>query len=119
MSEFAARIGRVCMKNGGADVHVLRSRPGPDGGEDWRGSLVGNARAIAEMGTPDNPLAGYVVLGLFSNGGTSLGYRYDYEAKGAVPRMLLPAWVAELIRRDLIANKEAHDVFSEMFEWVE
>lgn len=56
-------------------------------------------------------------MGLYQNGGTSVGFRYDFESKNSIPRMLLPAWIAEVLRRDLIAKTEARDTFNEMFEW--
>jgi hypothetical protein len=119
MADFAARIGRVRMKNGGADVRVLESKPGLDGAEDWRGAIVRNARAIAEMATDDAPLSGYVVVGLYGDGCTSVAFRYDLESGGIIPRALLPAYVAEVIRRDLISAEESRDVFNDMFQWVE
>lgn len=48
MSEFRARIGRVRMKNGGADVVVFDRKPVNLDGEDYRGTIVANARRIAE-----------------------------------------------------------------------
>jgi hypothetical protein len=118
VSDFAARISRVRLK-GGPDVRVLhRGEPNP-GGEDWRGIMVRHAREIAEKGTDEAPLAGFVVLGIFADGTTSLGYRYDVHQRLSIPRALIPAWIAEIIRRDIITNIEARDVFDEKFEWVE
>jgi hypothetical protein len=117
VSEFRARIGRIRMKNGGADVRVIDRKIDSGDGQDWRGSIQANARKIAEMGTEADPLVGYVVLGIFAEGGASMGYRYDFD-RAPIPRMLLPAWIAELIRRDMLVNPEARDVFNEMFEWV-
>ncbi len=117
MSDFAARIGRIRMKAGGAELRVLQSRPGPDGKDDWRGALVRNAKAVADMGTPENPLQGYVLLGIFDDGGVSFGYRYNFEATASIPRRLLPAFVAECIREDLISGEKSRDTFNEMFEW--
>jgi hypothetical protein len=117
MIEFAVRLRKVRLKQGGAEVRVLRSQPGPDGGDDWRGAVVRNARKVADLATEDSPLVGYVLLGLYGDGATSVGYRYDTTAKGAIPRALLPSFIAEVVRRDLIANEGARDVFHEMFEW--
>jgi hypothetical protein len=114
-AEFAARISRIRIK-GGADVHVLRSKPGLDGKDDWRGAIVRNARAVAEMGSEKQPLVGYVLVGFFGDGTSSVGYRYDPESC-PIPRALIPAWLAEVIRRDLITSVEASNVFHEMFEW--
>lgn len=118
MGEFKARIGRIRMKNGGADVRVFdRKQVNPEG-EDWRGGLVTSARKVAEFASDDDPLAGYVVIGLFKSGMSSVGWRYDPDTAG-VPRVLLPHWIAEIVRRDLITEREARSVFDEMFAWVE
>lgn len=117
MSDFAARIGRVRMKSGGADVRVLRTPVQPyEEEETYRGAMMRNARAVIET---DKVLAGYLVLGIFDDSSVSLGWRYNYESERAIPRMLLPSWLAEVLRRDLISNDEARDVFNEMFEWQE
>lgn len=116
MSEFRARIGRVRMKNGGADVRVLNREPINADGEDWRGKIVSNARGVADQATDKAPLVGFVVLGFFADGGYSLGYRYDYE-NCPVPRTLIPAWVEDVLRRDMIMKIEARETFEEMFEW--
>lgn len=116
MSEFQARIGRIRMKNGGADVRVLdQRRPDPDG-EDWRGTIVQNARKVAEQSEPDSPLVGYIIVGFYGDGQTSVGFRYDPD-RTPIPRMLLPAWIAEVVRRDMITAREAESTFNDMFEW--
>lgn len=117
MDEARTRIGRVRMKNGGADVRVLHQQPA-NGEEDWRGSILKNARAVSEQATDDAPLVGYVLVGIYADGCTSVGYRYDSKTC-PIPRTLLPAWLAETVRRDLLINEEARDVFNEMFEWKE
>jgi hypothetical protein len=106
------------MKNGGADVHVLDRKPINYEGEDWRGHLAANARVIAEQTEDGDPLVGYVILGLHESGAYQLGWRYDWE-RARVPRMLFPAWIAELIRGDLIVDDKAADKFNDMFEWQE
>lgn len=117
-AEFRTRLRRVRMKNGGADVRVLDlPKPNPEG-EDWRGSIIASARQIGEYVSDEKPLVGYVILGLYGDGTTSLGWRYDFEIC-PIPRALLPAWLAEVVRRDLISECEARDVFNEMFEWQE
>lgn len=118
MSEFAARISRVRMKSGGADVRVLRNHRVEEGGEDFRGALMQNARRVAEYGDA-TPLAGYVLVGIFDDGSTSVGYRYNFENERAIPRTLLPAWIAEVMRRDLISAEEARSTFDDMFQWVD
>ena len=123
MSDFAARIGRIRMKDGGAEVRVLHSRPGPDGGDDWRGAVVRNARAVAEFATEEAPLVGYLLIGFYDDGTNSVGFRYDSNNRNAIPTNLIPAWTAEIIRRHMIVDAEASDkartVFNEMFEWRE
>lgn len=107
----AARIGRIRMKNGGAEVRLIRQEtPNPDG-ENWRGDIVRCARNIAGHSKPGSELVGFVVLGLFADGATSIGWRYDYE-RAMVPRAVLPAWIAEVIRRDLITHPEAVETFN-------
>jgi hypothetical protein len=115
MSEFKARIGCVRMKNGGADVRILNREPINPEGEDWRGKIVANARAVGEQATADAPLVGYVVIGLYADGCSSVGYRHDPD-RCPIPRSLLPSWIAEIIRRDMIVALEARDVFNDMFE---
>ena len=115
MKEFRARIGRVRMKNGGADVRVLH-RSARNGDEDWRGSVLRNARAVADFATDKSPLVAYVLVGVYGDGQSSVGYRYNPETC-PIPRSLFPSWLAEVIRQDLITCKETRDVFNEMFEW--
>jgi hypothetical protein len=50
------------------------------------------------------------MLGLFSDGKTSCGFRYDPEQPALIPRALLPSYVAEVIRRDILTAAEAEDV---------
>lgn len=110
MSEFRARIGRIRMKNGGADVRVLDRDPVNPNDEDWRGKIVANARGIAESGE----LAGYLVIGMFADGSYSMGFRYDHE-RTPIPLSLIPSWTEEIIRRELITKHEARSVFNDMF----
>ncbi len=116
IGEFRARIGRIRMKNGGADVRVIDRSAVSPGGEDWRGNIIDCARKSAGLATEDAPLVGFVVVGLYGDGAASVGYRYDLESR-TIPRALLPEWIAEIIRRDMIAQPDAREVFNEMFEW--
>lgn len=116
MSEFRARVGRIRMKNGGADIRVLNSEPINPNGEDWRGKIIVDARGVADQATDDAPLVGFIVIGMFSDGCTSVGFRYDKD-RCPIPRALLPAWIAEVVRRDIVTAPEAEDTFNEMFEW--
>jgi hypothetical protein len=118
MSEFAARIRRVRLKMGGADVHILERKGVNPDGEDWRGTILGHAKSIAALATDDAPLAGFLVIGFFGDGATSAGFRMD-QAKCAVPKAMWPAWAAEIVRRDMITEGEARNVFDDMFQWVD
>jgi hypothetical protein len=113
MTEFRARIGRVRMKNGGADVHVLaRANSDPD----RRGEIVKHARMVAGHSQPDDPLVGHIVIGFFKSGKSSVGCHYDQNTC-PVPRVLLPAWTEELVRRDLVTDPECREIFDQKFEW--
>ena len=117
MSEFAVRIGRVKLK-GGADLHIMHN-PMPDEmngeAENWRGKLVEHARAISEHGNEDSRLDGYIVVGLFSDGGTSVAFRIPAR----VPSSLVPSYVADIMRRDTVTHEEAARTFDDKFEWRE
>ena len=115
---FAARIGRIRMKSGGADIRVLDRKATHPEGENWQGKMVENAKAIADMSTDQQPLAGYLTLGIFADGSTAMGFRYDMD-NCAIPRALLPSWVAEVLRRDLLTAPEAERMFDDKFQWVE
>lgn len=99
-----ARISRVRLKSGGAEIRVLRRNL-----DDRAAKIITHARKIAAMSAPGSALVGFVTIGLFEDGTTSVGCHYD-PASSAIPRALLPAFVAEIIRRDLITSAEAEDV---------
>lgn len=115
MTEFRARIGRIRMKNGGADLRVL-SRP--NAVADRRGELMRHARRLAEMSEPSDPLVGHVVIGFYATGKSSVGCFYDGDSC-PIPRALLPSWTEELVRRDLVTNPECREIFDQKFEWRE
>ena len=106
------------MKAGGADVHVIDRQPINLDSEDWRGRLTLAAREIGGLGTDEAPLVGYFVMGIFADGATSTGYRYD-PARCPIPRALMPSWIAEIVRRDMITENEAAALFDAKFEWKE
>ena len=116
MGEFRARIHRVRMKSGGADLTVLHAAepPNPDG-EDWRGGVVRAARTLGEHATEKAGLVGYLVVGMYADGMTAVGFRYDID-RCPIPRALMPSWLAEVVRRDMITDGEARFVFNEMVE---
>lgn len=117
MSEFAARIGRIRMKSGGAEFRILNNQKVIDGEEDWRGSVIKAARSLGEHATDEVPLVGYLVIGFYSDGMVATGYRYDDRCP--VPKALMPAWLAEIVRRDVLMEGEARFVFNEMFERID
>lgn len=113
MTEFAARIGRVRLK-GGADLHILPTTP-PEAPEGLHAKVVEHAGYMAGHSQPGCELDGYVLIGMFSNGHTSVGYRLP-------PRMaptLATAWICEVVRRELMVENTARNVFDDMFQWVE
>jgi len=98
-----ARIGRIRLKNGGAEVRLLNRRLDPGHGENWRGEIVRAARKIGEHGEPGSDLVGFVVVGLFSDGAHSIGLRWDPD-RVPIPRRLMPVYVEELVREHLIID---------------
>tara|TARA_R100001530_G_scaffold119658_1_gene86877 strand:+ start:147 stop:452 length:306 start_codon:yes stop_codon:yes gene_type:complete len=100
------------MKDTGFEFRVL---PGPQEPEtDMGATMMRHARAIS--GWPG--MVGELVVGVFEDGSASVGLRWDKEAS-PIPPSLVPSWIAEIIRRDLITAAEAEGVFHENFEWVE
>jgi hypothetical protein len=59
-----------------------------------------------------------MVIGIFASGKSSVGIYHDPD-NCPIPRALMPAWIEEITRRDMIVESEARDVFNEMFEWRE
>lgn len=118
MSDFAARISRIRMKSGGAEVSLIRNERAERGEEDWRGAVVRNAKRVAELASEEAPLVGYLLIGFYSDGSASSGFRIDH-AGCPVPVALMPSWVAEIVRRDLIVDTEAENKFHDMFHWVD
>lgn len=102
MTEFRARIARVRMKNGGADVTVL---DGSDRSEIAR-DLVEQAGIYADDTDADSQLAGYVLIAFYSDNARAVAY---HRPEG-VPGELLPAYVSELVRRKCVTQAEACDV---------
>jgi hypothetical protein len=97
------------MKAGGAEVRILHT-PTPNlGDENWRGALITNAKAVASYDEPGSQLVGYLLVGFFSDGTVSTGYRWD-AARTPIPRALMPAFVEEVVRRDMITSAEADEV---------
>lgn len=117
MSDFRARIRRVRMKDG-ADVTILdteRPHGDPENPSNWRGDMIRHAKMIGDGDEPGSRIQGYLVVGMFSDGRTSIGYKLD----STIPRTLMVAWLSEILRRDMITELEAERVFDEHFQWVE
>ena len=110
MTEFRARISAVRPKNGGEIV--LLPTPVNRDGENLRGKMIQHAKIIADN---DGEIDGFLVIGLWADGRRSLGYRMPYR----IPRELLPAYIAEIIRTDCITENEAERTFDRRFEWQE
>ncbi|KQN09831.1 hypothetical protein ASE85_02535 [Sphingobium sp. Leaf26] len=112
------RLRRIRFKDGRAPIEVLHTPQDFDFGdkaESLRGALMGCAKAVVGFDRSDAALDGFIVLGFFDNGTRSLGFRMPAR----IPRELLPAYVAEILRTDVITEKEATTVFDQRFEWVE
>lgn len=92
------RIGKIRLKAGGAEVRVL-NRSVRNDGENWRGLIVRHAREIAEH-QPKQEMVGFVIVAMFDDGGYSTSVRVDGSAK--ISRTLLPSYVAEVVRRDVL-----------------
>lgn len=109
---MGGRIGKVRMKDTGFEFRVIGGVRDPE--NDNGAAMMRHARDISQW--PD--MAGSIVIGIFKDGKTSVGFRWD-DAMAPIPRSLLPAWVAEIIRRDLITEIEAERTFHQNFEWVD
>lgn len=113
MTEFAARIRSIRPKNLSTNVVVFPTPMPDDGGdENWRGKMIEHAKNIA--GNEGN-LNGFLVLGLWDDGRRSLGFRFTSH----ISRELLPAYIAEIVRTDIVTQWEAENTFDDKFEWVE
>ena len=102
----AARIGRIRMKAGGAEVRLIAQA---DPEANYCGKIIDHARRVAEMDEPGSELVGFVVVGLFSCGSASVGMKWDNK-RSPIPRALLPSYLAEVIRRDVVTAPEAEEV---------
>lgn len=96
------------MKAGGADLRILHQEP-LNGRENYRGKIVDHARKLGDFSAPGSELIGFVMIGLYADGTTSVGVRFDPKTS-PIPRALMPSYVAEILRRDLVTACEAEDV---------
>lgn len=97
----AARIGKIRLKAGGAEVRILHQEQPNPGGENWRGKLIEHARKIASYSGPKSDLVGYVIVGLYSDGGHASSVRWDRN-RTPIPRRLMPSYVAEIVREEMV-----------------
>lgn len=71
-------------------------------------------RWAREMAVEHNPgMVGFVMLSWGRDGSTSLSADAGAQ-ESPIPRALLPAWVAEVIRRDLVTEDEVRGVLREL-----
>lgn len=105
------RIGKVRMKDTGFEFRIVDGPSEPE--HDPRATLLRHAREIAEY----DGLQSFVILGVFDDGKTTTGWRWADDC--VIPRSLVPAWLAEVARRELITDVEAAELFDSKFEWVE
>lgn len=110
MSEFRARIRAIRPKVGG-EIVILPTPLNADG-ENIRGKMIEHAKHIAGN---DGELDGFLIIGLWADGRRSLGYRMPMR----IPRELLPAFVAEIVRTDCVTDWQAEMTFDRKYEWVE
>jgi hypothetical protein len=110
VKEFRARIGRVRMKGGGADVRVIEGFAIPRG-ESASASLAREARECLQAGD----IAAFVFLAISPEGRCHFAYRY--ESGCPLSRNLLPSYIEELTRTMIVTRAEASKVFDDMFEW--
>lgn len=108
------RLRSVRMKSGGAKVRVLHNAK-PDPTDNLQGEVLRHARLASSYGNQQAPLDGFVVIALYSDGCTSVGFKLP----GRLPPTLATAFLCEVIRRDLTVQNEANRVFDERFEWVD
>lgn len=99
------RIGRVKMKNGGADVHIFPCQKRSEVAD----SLVRNAREMSE----DDQIEGYFVITLLEHGQYNLAFRLSRD--GYLTPTMAPAYIAEVVRRATATRQEIQDIIDELF----
>jgi hypothetical protein len=112
------RLRSIRYKDGRAALHVLHTPMVDECNgepENWRGKLIEHSKNIACQDGAGSLLDGYLVVGLFSDGMTSVAYRLPER----IPQCLAMAYISEIIRRDVVTEREAERVFDDKFEWVE
>lgn len=102
------RIGRVKLKAGGAEVRIFAN---PEPRSEKASSLVRNARGIA--GNFDEDVSGYVLFAWDSQGRYSFAYRFTEG--GPIPFTLLPAYVADVVRREIVTAEQVRNVVDDEY----
>jgi len=86
-----ARIGRVRLKAGGAEVRLLRREtPNRNGDENWAGDLMAGARRAIEFVPENGPISGYVLVAFYADGSTLTSQRWGDESP--LNRSVHPRW---------------------------
>jgi len=109
---MTGRIGRVRMKDTGFEFRVIPGVVDPE--TDMGARLLGSARHISQS----DDLSGYLVIAFTESGAYQSAFRWD-DDRSPIPRSLMPSYVAELVRREMITDIEAEQIFDSKFEWVE
>lgn len=109
---MSGRIGKVTMKETGFSFRVIDGPADPD--NDMGAAMMRHARTISSW----PGLVGTIVIGVFEDSKTSVAFRWDDE-RSPVPRTLVPSWISEIVRREMVTGQEAESVFDNKFELVE
>ena len=102
-SDPRCKIGRVRFKSGG-ELRVLTP---PKRSEAAR-KLVYDAVIYADQNVD---LDGFVLITFTED--ARYGVAAHWGKDFAIPRNLLPAWVEECVRRELVTTQQIHDVLAE------
>lgn len=97
-------ISRVRMKDGGADVHVL-GRNVADLSPRAAQMVDYARRAITVL---QGDIAGFVIVAWDPEGLNTVGA--DMSGQNLIPRSLLPSWVADVVRRELVTAPEIREI---------
>lgn len=106
MTDFAARVSRVRMKQGGAEVRVLAT-------PKMAGGLAPNAlRGARIMAEDDQPVVAYMLVGLYADGRVLTSGRCAFPDDSPHTRFGFVGIVTEATREHLITQRTAVDVFN-------
>ena len=107
-----ARIRSITFKDGRAPIRVLstRMRPGlNDRPENWNGKIVENAKGIAD---DHDEIVGYAIVAVYATGAYNCATRVDFD-RCRVPLTLWPAYVEEVVRKELVTPTAVRNVLDE------